>query len=52
MGEHLSAVDSVPFLVAVNDGVTFDASAIAGHDLLLVPAQVLRLGQEETIDGL
>ena len=52
IGEHLRAVDSVPFLLAVNDGATFGASAIAGHDLLLVPARVLRLGQEDEIDGL
>lgn len=40
--------DTTPFLVALSDGASFGADAVAGDDLLLVPA---RLGAEEPADG-
>lgn len=42
VGEHLRSAQPAPFLVAVADGTPLHAAAIAGDDLLLVPADVVR----------
>lgn len=47
VGEQLRAKDTLPFLLALSDGITFEGETITGDDLVLVRAEVSRRRSEE-----